>query len=489
MKRVSVIIMILFAQYLAGQNYQNICTPGVTFFKSGIDGKLHAFRPDSLVAQSGQDTLFISYMAIRYSGGPCLDTTNGSVFGKKVLHRFVQGQFMFFNHSGDTIIIQTQAGLNHSWTMMHLQSGNYLEAKVTGIATESFVGVSDQVKTISCQAKNSTGGNISHPFNYCVIKLSQHYGLVGFFDVFSSPETLEPVTLSGKQSPAIGVQYASATSLFDFEIGDEFHYSGFIKNYILTGGLTEWTEIKTIIGKTLYIDSAVYISERCRRETRTENPFYISIHDTVIDKYIFTDPFYSSLPDEFLHNQSVWYGIPSCEALDGFNGRNVKVLWPWAIAGGPNCWTFGGDGDLYTENYTDGLGKTYFHHKMTVQMYTEEQNELVYFHKGNEIWGTPVATDCNTLVGLEHQATSSLTHLGIAPNPAKSYLTIDLAIESVLIRELKIYDILGKQMAVIAISPLENQINLNVFSWPRGVYVIKIDDIKNGTMTKLFVLN
>ena len=122
-------------------------------------------------------------------------------------------------------------------------------------------------------------------------------------------------------------------------------------------------------------------------------------------------------------------------------------------------------------------------------IFTEEQNELVYFHKGNEIWGTLVATNCNTLVGIEHQTTANLNHIRITPNPAQSNLKIYQEGQSVLIRELKIYNILGKQMAAIVISPFENQIELNVSSWPRGMYVVNIDDHKNGTMSKLIVLN
>jgi hypothetical protein len=249
--------------------------------------------------------------------------------------------------------------------------------------------------------------------------------------------------------------------------------------------------MKTIIAKTMYSDSVIYTVDRCRRETRTEPPFHIAIHDTLTDKYLFQDTFYNSLPDQFIHNSNVWYDTPSIGATEWFGGRNVKILVPSAYVGSPNCWTYssGLGKDIHREEFSDRLGRTYFHHEMTIQMYTEEQNELVYFHQGNDIWGTPVATNCNTLVGYEHKASERVNAIIITPNPAQTNVTIKLTITCTQSGELKIFNILGKEMAKVPVLPLENQTNLNVIGWPRGVYVAIFDDNNTESATKLFVLN
>jgi len=45
---------------------------------------------------------------------------------------------------------------------------------------------------------------------------------------------------------------------------------------------------------------------------------------------------------------------------------------------------------------------------------------LVYYKKGSETWGTPVATDCSVLVGNESKDTSMKPSVEVIPNPAET---------------------------------------------------------------------
>jgi hypothetical protein len=480
MNRLAVIVLIILAQCVAGQNYQNVCSSGVTFFYNYLPQNiLQAFRPDSMVLLPNLDTLFISYPAVHDTGafGTCFDTTNGSVFGRKVLRRTASGQFLFFNRHGDTLTFQTQAGLNQSWTMMHLAGGNYIQAIVTSIAQETFLNVNDMVKTISFQAKNPAGNNITHPFNTKTVKLSQQYGFVTFFQVYYAPEIFANVNLAGKQSPPVGVQRANASDLFNFQVGDEFHYSGYYSLYDNASGVTQWLEIRKIIGRTDYPDTIVYLADRCRRETWDPSLDNTSIHDTITEIYPLADPFFSSLPDHFLREAALLPGrsIPKCISRVTHNGRLTKIRYPDAFCCSP-CWSYAtaSSFDNNEEYYTDGLGRTRFYQSASHLMIMTYLEELMYFHKGNETWGTPVSTDCNTLVGIQPNYGTGCNKIVIKPNPASSILTIDLKIEKDIARELIIYSIPGKEMVHLAVSTGEEQIHFNVISWPRGMYIVKV---------------
>ena len=227
MKRIFIIFLVVVPFFLHAQNYQNICSPGITFFNDSVYN-MGAFRRDSAIHQTNGDTLFISYRAIRdtaYGLFQCSDTTQGSVLGRKIL-RTSSGWFYFFNRYNDTLKLKTQATLNETWKFCQLTGGSYIQASVTNIINDSVLGQPDQVKIITFQAKNSGNVNISHQMNGQIIHLSKHYGLTRFFDVFSIPDNIFIYELAGKASPPIGIQDFGWRDVYNYNVGDIFHYLG-----------------------------------------------------------------------------------------------------------------------------------------------------------------------------------------------------------------------------------------------------------------------
>jgi len=51
---------------------------------------------------------------------------------------------------------------------------------------------------------------------------------------------------------------------------------------------------------------------------------------------------------------------------------------------------------------------------------TGSYTDLVYYKKGSEIWGTPVASDCFGLVAIENQQTTAKPVIEVFPNPART---------------------------------------------------------------------
>ena len=191
---------------LCAQHYQNICTPGITFFKSQ-DNYFKAFRRDSVQVQGGNDTIFYSYRTIRDSSATlgCRDTTNGDALGRKIWKQH-DGWFWFFNMKNDTIKLNTQAALNDSWRYCSLPGNGHLQATVTAIMTDSVCGTTDMVKIITLQAKDPSNNNIASIFNRKKIKLSQHYGLSKIYDIYWTPIDTLNLILIGKTTPQMGVQ-------------------------------------------------------------------------------------------------------------------------------------------------------------------------------------------------------------------------------------------------------------------------------------------
>ncbi len=99
MKRILYLLIFFAPAVLPAQNYQNICSPGDTYFGSQTHN-LKSFRRDSmqLVPSPFPDTIFWSFPTIQNVTGnpPCLDTTFGSILGRKILKK-ASGDFVFFN--------------------------------------------------------------------------------------------------------------------------------------------------------------------------------------------------------------------------------------------------------------------------------------------------------------------------------------------------------------------------------------------------------
>ncbi|MCX6249579.1 MAG: T9SS type A sorting domain-containing protein [Bacteroidetes bacterium] len=433
MNKVIFSLFILVATSLQSQNYENICSLGTTYYHDYLQN-LKAFRKDSVNIPVSGDTIFTSYRAIHdtSNGLACDDTTNGSVLGRKV-YKKSNGWFFFFNRMSDTVKINTQALLNENWKFYLLPSGSYIQATVASIVTKDVLGTPDLVKIVSLQAKNSSNVNISHILNGRTLEMSQHYGLTKILDVYYIPGDTTTYFLAGKTNPSIGLQPIGAKEIYNFDIGDEFHY--FYQWSWIEEGYQSHT-IHKILAKTVYgnYDSIGYSVQNCLHWESYFPHQWGNTFDTVTITYnlqqLLLNPIYSKLPDELVSRRK---GIIDetrlapwlYETTNTFNQRLKK----------------GGEYDLYFKNYStcwetreylyyldsiveyaNGIGQTYS--LFPAFEGPVPQRTLVYFKKGTETWGTPVGSDCNSLVGIENEDQHADFAVQIFPNPVKSQATI-----------------------------------------------------------------
>jgi len=243
---------------------------------------------------------------------------------------------------------------------------------------------------------------------------------------------------------AVAQDYSTRGEIYDYEVGDEFHYEETIYDHLY------W----------LFRDINMEIVDKTvspAGDTITYLQFY-KMYTILTDASSGYDEYYETLtiinPDQDFIVDSVYYS-------DIYNGRKVSHS--------NNSYSLV---EEITE-HVDGCGQSkYFFRDMTGFPYEWFIN-LVYFKKGNEEWGTP-----NPVVGIVDQKQENNT-LQIYPNPARDILHIST---SETIAEIQIHDQSGRH--VLPSQPNENTIDVS--SLERGVYFLTVAT-RSGRICKKFV--
>lgn len=481
MHRYLLLFLVLFTNSLFAQNFQNICTRGTTFYL-GQGNAYMAYRQDSVIVVGNNDTTFYSYLTFRDTVAlGCADTTNGSLLGHKII-KTQAGWFYFFNRYGDTIRINSLAIVDQSWKFCQLPGNGYLEAKVTSISNETVLGISDPVKVITLQAKDAANNNIPHNLNQKTIKLSQHYGLSKMLDVYSIPNDTSFQVLAGKTNPRLGTQDLTWQEIYNFDIGDVFHF-------IKTTTTATIRTINRVLTKTTYgIDSVTYTLENCEKIISSTYPYDESIHDTITVKYYFGEEadtnWLCKLPGEFEREDGEEADIFSYTINPSQNRRSKYISWSGYVYSTGNCWK-PTDGYLYpigTGTYTEGLGKTqsYWKH-FTGTQWVQMQEDLVYYKKGTESWGSPVSTDCSALFGIEDN--SLPLFITVFPNPASDKLMIGRPDQNSK-PAILVYDSFGR---ICFRNDHFNSESIDVSGFAEGIYILRFTEGNLYSLKKFVV--
>jgi len=385
------------------------------------------------------------------------------------------------NHTNDTIIIKTQAALDETWKFISLPQNSYIEAKVISINSELVLGITDLVKTVSLQAKNSVGNNIVYYLNDQTIKISQHYGLTKMLDIYLLKDTLRRDTtayfLAGKTTPSIGIQPFSIGDVYNLEVGDIFHYKGCVS---FNGNQDHKYEIRRILSKTVSVnrDTLIYQIEDCMVDSLPHPPpNIIRTFDTITVKYFLSslsweDIILQKLPMEFYNDNM---SASMYTLVLKYNGRpeHSRRTRKW-IYNFDSCWSNYNAYSYVIYRYSPGLGQTYHYYRnYDMSALTVITDSLVYFQRGSEAWGIPVSTNCNTLVGVESIFKSAEKVLKVVPNPIGEYAEVIIpGLRSGEQATLELYNNLGQGIMKenITYSPYI----LRRYNFPPGMYLIMV---------------
>lgn len=145
----------------------------------------------------GSDTVFYFYKTMRDTAGynTCLDTVGPSWMGTELLRK-ADGDELYYNRFGDSILICTNAALGQSWLLTHGRNGRDYVATISQMTTTMIDGVMDSTKIISIQAYANNVA-VNDGYNAMVLEISKHHGWIRTLDMYAFPYVVSGPQLIG----------------------------------------------------------------------------------------------------------------------------------------------------------------------------------------------------------------------------------------------------------------------------------------------------
>jgi hypothetical protein len=207
MKHTLFLILIFIGFGAFSQNYKGVVEGDTTYYLSKIpssnsyiyadSNNLRVIYTDS-VQVIGSDKHNYFYRTIRpqypNTNFYCFDTVGASWMGKYSITKS-NGDELYFNFKGDTILIRTQATLNDTWRITTDTNGVEIWGTFTQVYYSTIDYQIDTIKVITLQAY-ANGIPIVHPHNNQELKLSKNHGFLTAFEWNYFPYTQVPINYS-----------------------------------------------------------------------------------------------------------------------------------------------------------------------------------------------------------------------------------------------------------------------------------------------------
>lgn len=473
-----VLPIILFALYslrISAQDYRLINPSKEAHFNNS---NILSIRIDSIFV-SGNDTTFFNHkiFSLDYNNYPCEGfITDTSWIGKDITSQS-NGDWIFRNFQYEPVLVKSKASLNDTWIFYSFSNSNYVEAKVTSITQQMVLGNQDSVKIITLQVKNASNINIAHAINGKQIKLSKNNGIIELFVFSDFPNNLNTYTIIGLSNPDNGIVNLKAASIFDYMIGDEFHYQEDYQEPF-SWFFTFYRRILKVLDKNVSVnlDTLNYTFERCQMKIQNTsftvyNPDTTYIFDTISSKIIISQ--YSYL------NKLTFEPIYNVYTLTGMAGyvnfttnyshfrrqKELSTFWEYVS---DTCFQGFIDGSSRVYTYIDGLGGGFYDDYNNNNRFI-----VVYYKKGAETWGTPLT--CNsTLTGINRPPIKKV-NVKVSPNPFSDYTTIKIDdFDTSEELSFKLFNSLGKEISTFKM--IDNTFTLQKNNLSSGIYFYQIFD-------------
>ncbi len=404
------------------------------------DWQVDAIQTDS-IGLSGSFTEYTDYRreipSPAWNQG-CLNFADTGWMGHSILRDINASRTIFMNWQNDSIVFNHGAAVGQNGMMYYFPNGDKIVGTVSTLGTMTFMSISDSVKTISLQAFDASNNSIVHDFNGKTIIVSKTRGIVRAYNWKKFPTDTVSYSLYGMTNPQEGIDKQNASTIFDYNIGDQFDI-----------------EIRTNPNAMSYPDQVEYISRYVTNKSfsMTGDTIYygyvqdrtVKIGTTIVfqitgqgigipivlsDSTTWYD--LDLLPLEFANGpdtNSGYYGKTPGWPYDAnlYNGRvqqSFNYQWWWYYDQDSTCYypanlSWGMCDGQYKE-WAQGVGQVYGYNGSAtcyVRYY------LRYFDKGTEVWGNP--HDWGTINSVNDNTEGSV-FVTAWPNPAKSELNITL---------------------------------------------------------------
>ena len=473
----------LLTSFVQAQNYNPVISNNDALFLA-TDGLLHAMHIDSITTASGEVSFHLLKTIPYNNQSSCYgDDYAADWTGAKLLKK--GNDFYFFNKNNDSIKLSPTEELNASWRFYTYQDNSYVEATIIAKEKENFLTLSDSVKTISLQVKDVSGTNITDPLNGKTLKISKNYGIVSIPVFLEFPSSFEMYELAGLSNPQIGLQLLTPRKIYNFNIGDEFHYKE------ASGNLPDIYNISRVIkviGKytSANTDTIRYnLSDYSETETQhydfsnPQTPTYFSTYSSATTNYIRPYIVSDSIIYPVIHRLSKNQISNDLQAISlrldaSQNGRLTQVIDSFPVNDGSNCWTRPTDAGIYSELLE---GAAYLYHDRG--SFIPNNERLVYYKKGSETWGEPLT--------LSTYTPSKNTNLSLYPNPLKQGEQLHIQTSNFKVQRLAVYNTTGNKVLESA-STADAIESLDVSQLQPGLYIIQLVNSNNEFTSSKFII-
>lgn len=473
--RIFSLLIISFLGFANGQDFQAIYPNSIAHFGE------HNYPLQIVNTTQNGDTIFYHGFSMIRSVQYQLKLNGNHWTGEKI-GVLPEGNYIFYNKNHQEIRIKSQANLEDTWRVFDFENGNYVVAQVSQWQPEDFIGITEDVKTISLQLRNADGENIESPLNDMSLKISENHGFVKLLNFYEFPFTENTYSLYPFQEEMdlvgfdeLGYQPFGAKEIFGFEVGDVFHQYEYFWEFDSSEaiGQLEKKDIKTILGKEIQTDENMITYE-------IENCGYLIINyqdesewnGTITVTYDFNLPEFQQLSQ---YNFKPYYN-PDTEkyVVTYAKGNNKRILYEFT-GSEENLDTeyynepfFSGENDpnQYENLYIKQLGGPFHSHLL---MCCIDENHLQYYSVEGETYGSPFDFNCSGNSATQ-DVSSLFNPVKIYPNPARDVLNIKA--QGVYPESFTIYNMSGKVIKNFLND--ENMNQINIADIPNGTYLLQI---------------
>ena len=470
---------------LPAQNWQIFNSSEDRFFIGNVQGGsqpvsytglIHAYHVDS-VKILGADSVFYLFNSMWYQGS-CYDTAGPSYFaGDKVIIR-ANGENILFNANNDTICVNTLKNLNDSFLIHKSVNGDYITGIVTSTGISTVLGQPDSVKVITVQARDISDNPIQNPFNGTHFSISKNYGMVQGYTWSIFP--VQPDTFLFTR---ISASRLTVADVFNYNTGDIFQFRQTHYTPSAPPGYTEYV----ISGKWYSANSdTLYYERQVAKKDFIFVPNPSPHLDSVMSAYTDTI-FYTNLSDELYNGaypeETILGGVPSSYQMFRdpalYNGRTYISHFAYNYYYNGTCYTNNPVGDHVHDYHVwiEGCGmfqSSYDNNNSGGPIWYT--NDLVYYKKGSEEYGTPLL-----ISSIDEKGTGEIKVVAY-PNPANDKLYMKGVRTGT---QFIIYDITGRKVMTGHCTG-ETSL-LNIEKMQPGAYFLEVREKQNSATIKIIV--
>jgi hypothetical protein len=260
------------------------------------------------------------------------------------------------------------------------------------------------------------------------------------------------LSLIGKTYLSIGLSDISWQKIYDYDIDDEFHYSGYVVTSYYAGN---WKSQYRVLSKTVFgnNDSVHYLMEFCQHKVWFNPNSTSDIHDTILLRYdwnLLNNDTYQWSPKLLLPHTFKPYGFEAglyFQTTSGFNSRHQIVnQHRYYKENYPACWNISPLTHIIRFEFAEGIGRLLKFEQAGVSgSFALSYDSLVFYKKGAETWGVPVTTTCD-IVNIRPASNHQTFQAHIFPNPAEGLFLVNIVLQTPSDVKIILVDQLGHQV-------------------------------------------